>query len=76
MSRSCRHTPIFGFTGAPSEKHDKQTWNRIVRVRWRSRDVAVSSRYLGYGAKDGKHWWKPVLQSQEYVVWFNRYMRK
>lgn len=33
MSRSRRHTPVFGLTCATSEKHDK----RIANRRWRSR---------------------------------------
>jgi hypothetical protein len=31
MSRSYRHTPIFGTTGCPSEKLDKQKANRALR---------------------------------------------
>lgn len=41
MSRSRRRTPIFGITTARSEKQDKKTWHRKLRVKSRIQLLAV-----------------------------------
>ena len=60
MARSRRHTPIFGFTTAASEKQDKRQANRRLRraVRQgqtdrRLRDVSNVWAF----DKDGKRYW-------------------
>lgn len=68
MSRSIRKTPIFGYTTARSEAHDKRQWHKRLRAGERAQLAsvgpdtdpvtihrnAVSSTWDM--AKDGKHW--------------------
>jgi hypothetical protein len=70
MSRSIRHTPIFGFAKCESEKKDKKIAHSTLRAHFRTevasfrsrlglefdeRNAAHSNKYdMG---KDGKHWW-------------------
>lgn len=66
MSRSRRHTPIFGITISQSEKQDKRRANRVLRRVVRQchghdekplpllREV---SNVWGFD-KDGKAWWR------------------
>lgn len=76
MSRSKRHTPIFGHTTATSEAADKRLWHK----RWRAQQLAalagtgpeteampvdrraVSSTWTM--AKDGKAWMSPPRQRE------------
>jgi hypothetical protein len=76
MSRSRRKTPIFGMTGAKSERRDKQTWHSRMRSRVRTVLTAIPLTQLdGYVApienevgsvwemaKDGKHYFRADRQ--------------
>lgn len=67
MTRSTRHTPIFGITTSPSEKDDKRRAHRVERCRVRTTITADPEAELdglehprsgGWAfAKDGKRWW-------------------
>lgn len=69
MSRSRRKTKIFGHTGCPSEKEDKQLANRALRRISKIEidsiddfdnlivpDINEVSSLWNFG-KDGKSWW-------------------
>jgi hypothetical protein len=68
MSRSFRKTPIFGNTGSPSEKKDKQIWHQRLRSqeKCRLRKVGIQDDFFAKDikdysdpwsfAKDGKRW--------------------
>lgn len=70
MSRSRRKTPIFGMTGAKSERRDKQAWHSRMRAKVRTGLTVMPQAQLdGYVApvenevgsvwamaKDGKHY--------------------
>lgn len=76
MSRSKRKTPIFGMTGAKSEKREKQAWHSRMRARVRTVLTAMPPLQLdGYVApienevgsvwemaKDGKHYFRSDWQ--------------
>jgi hypothetical protein len=65
MSRSRRHTPIFGITTGDSEKQDKRQANRLLRRQVRlameaRKEVLPHLREVSNVwcfAKDGKSWW-------------------
>jgi hypothetical protein len=64
MSRSRRHTKIFGGSNAPTEKQHKASMNRAHRVGERVRlqaegeDHTPTTRSTEYGPKDGKTYWR------------------
>lgn len=60
MSRSFRHTPIFGNTGAPSEQQDKRKANR----RWRraAKETVrgeLQKTWTAVEIKSVEPWWDP-----------------
>ena len=65
MSRSRRKTPIFGMTGARSEKQDKRLANRALRRKFKESIGADAEVYpiiedvsnVWSFEKDGKHFW-------------------
>jgi hypothetical protein len=76
MSRSKRHTPIFGHTTATSEAADKRLWHKRWRAQQRAalagtgpetdampvdRRAASSTWTM---AKDGKAWMSPLRQRE------------
>ena len=88
MSRSRRHTPISGITGAESEKKDKKIANKQMRTR--TRDLLRAALHADEeedlvfpdhlhevsnpysGDKDGKHYYG----NHEEEEWFRKMMRK
>jgi len=66
MSRSRRHTPIFGHTIAQSDRPWKRLWHRAYRSRTRQQvrqgqeplRIGEHEMSNAYNAnKDGKHWY-------------------
>ena len=88
MSRSRRHTPISGITGAESEKKDKKIANKQMRTR--TRDLLRAAMHADEeedlvfpdhlnevsdvwdANKDGKHYYG----AHESEDWYKRMMRK
>ena len=67
MSRSHRKTPVFGHTGCPSEKQDKQLSSRKMRRKVRQYIIIDPDNFLNPKkqeilnkwemGKDGKSYW-------------------
>lgn len=78
MSRSHRHTPIFGHSSSSSEKQDKRIWHSRLRAQERTAlttrcpaelegtvlpDVKDASNPWSMD-KDGRHWWSLDRQAR------------
>jgi hypothetical protein len=66
MSRSYRHTLIYGITTAASEKEDKRRWHRRFRQRNRQH-VCQGTEPLSLAAVSD-----PWFMAKDWKQWFDR----
>ena len=85
MSRSQRHTPIFGITTARSEREDKRIWHKRLRAHERTalsqlhclnwdNHIPVHHRAVSdiwSMAKDGRRFW-PLAHQADMAAWRSR----